>query len=116
MAKLPNVEQAFIDERKITAYLLNRAHPFGSAKTAFFERFGFAAGNWETLRDALLAHANDHEIARSYAARHGQVFEIVGPLTTPDGRHPAVRVVWMIREGEAYPRLVTAVPSRGEEQ
>jgi len=37
MAKLPNAEQAFIDARKITAYLLNRAHPFGGAKAVFFD-------------------------------------------------------------------------------
>ena len=116
MAKLPNVEQAFIDARKITAYLLDRVHPFGGPKAAFFERFGFAADNWELLRNALLAHAKDHDIARSYAGHYGQVFEIAGPVATPDGRKPVVRVVWMIRQGEAYPRLVTAVPSRGDEQ
>lgn len=107
MAKLPNAEQAIIDARKITAYLLNRAHPFGGAKAAFLEHFGFTAENWE----ALLAHAGDHEIAHQYEARHGQTFEIVGPLATPDGRNPTVRVVWMIRSGETYPRLVTSVPS-----
>jgi len=37
MAKLPNAEQAFIDARKITGSLLNRAHPFGGAKAAFFD-------------------------------------------------------------------------------
>jgi len=116
MAKLPNVEQAYIDARKITAYLLNTAHPFGGAKAAFFKRFEFGAENWELLRDALLAHAKYHEIARSYAGHYGQVFEIAGPLATPDGRNPAVWVVWMIRHGEAFPRLVIAVPSRGDEQ
>jgi len=111
MAKLHNAEQAIIDEPKITAYLLNRAHPFGGAKAAFFERFGFVHENWHALRDALLSHADDHEIAHQYEARHGQIFEIIGPLATPDGRNPTVRVVWMVRKGEAYPRLVTAVPS-----
>jgi hypothetical protein len=37
MAKLPNAEQAIINEPKITAYLLNRAPRCGGAKAAFFE-------------------------------------------------------------------------------
>ena len=111
MAKLPGSESAIIDERKITAYLLNRQHPLGGPKAAFFESFGFFADDWRLLRDALAAHARDNDIARSHHARHGVVFEIVGPLPAPDGRAPMVLVAWMIRNGEELPRLVTAVPS-----
>lgn len=111
MAKLPHADSAIIDERKITAYLLDRAHPFGGAKAAFFGRFGFTTEGWQVLRDALLAHAQDHEVAESRHTRHGQVYEVEGPLAAPDGRMPGVRVVWMIRNGEELPRLVTAVPS-----
>jgi filamentous hemagglutinin len=111
MATLPNVDRAIIDERKLTGYLLNRAHRFGGGKAAFFERFGFTAGDWKTLRDALIAHARDNEVGNSDTRRHGQIYEITGPLATPDGRNPTVLVAWMIRHGETEPRLVTAVPA-----
>ncbi|MBV1695376.1 MAG: hypothetical protein KGP27_13030 [Hyphomicrobiales bacterium] len=111
MAKLPNIEQAVIDERKITAYLLDRSHRFGGPKARFFESFGFTVDRWIWLRDALLAHARVNDITSSYRGRHGQVYEVVGALPTPDGRNPTVLVVWMIRHGEDQPRLVTAMPS-----
>ncbi len=111
MAKLPSYELAIIDERKLTAYLLDRAHRFGGPKAVFFESFGYSAENWQVLRDAILAHAGDHEVDQSQPTRHGQVYEVVGPLAAQDGRSPLVRVVWMIRNGEDRPRLVTVVPS-----
>ena len=115
MAKLPNFDQAIVEERKITAYLLDRGHPLGGPKAVFFELFGFSVANWRLFRDALLAHARANDVARSYRARHGQVHEVIGPLSTPDGRNPAVLVAWMVRKGEDRPRLVTAVPSTGRQ-
>jgi hypothetical protein len=41
MPKLPNLDKATIDRRKITHYLLARNHPMGRPKAAFFEAFGF---------------------------------------------------------------------------
>lgn len=40
---LPNAKDARVDRVKIVGYLLNREHPDGSGKAAFFERFGFTA-------------------------------------------------------------------------
>lgn len=111
MAELPNIDHAMVEERKITAYLLDGRHTLGGAKAVFFERFGFSAADWMRFRDAVLAHARDNDVHHSYDARHGRVYDIVGPLTSPDGRNPLVLVVWMIRSGEDRPRLVTVVPS-----
>ncbi|MGE0700692.1 MAG: DUF6883 domain-containing protein [Hyphomicrobiaceae bacterium] len=111
MAKLPHGERASIDDRKIIAYLLNPSHRFGGAKAVFFERFGFTLDDWQGLREALLLHARENEVVSSEEQLHGEMYEVVGPLRSPDGRNPTVLVAWMIRHGEDSPRLVTAVPA-----
>ena len=41
LVKLPNAEQAIVESRKITHYLLSETHPDGKSKENFFSRFGF---------------------------------------------------------------------------
>ena len=112
--RLPNAERATVSTAKITHYLLARGHPRGGPKAAFFESFGFALDRWQELRDAILAHAQTGAVVGTQTTPYGQVYEVNGLLGAPDGRNPVVLVVWMIRSGEDFPRLVTAVPS--EEQ
>jgi hypothetical protein len=50
MAKLPNLENALVEESKITDYLLSEEKSGG--KSAFFMAFGFTTDDWETLRNA----------------------------------------------------------------
>ena len=38
--KLPNAENAYVEERKITAYLLDPEHEEGGSKARFFLAFG----------------------------------------------------------------------------
>ena len=112
--RLPNADQAFVEDRKITTYLLSRSHRYGAAKCAFFESFGFRQDDWRRLRDALLQHAADNQVVSTLDTPFGRVFEVNGRLASPDGRNPFVLVVWFFRPGENRPRLVTAVPSRGQ--
>jgi hypothetical protein len=111
---LPYAERAFIEPRKISAYLLNLKHPDGGSKAAFFIRFGFDPSQSETMRLALLAHARTHEVTRLQKDALGTSYVIEGPLQTPDGRNPNVRTVWLIETGEAAPRLLTAIPLKGK--
>jgi hypothetical protein len=113
MPKLPNFEQAIIPDAKLTVYLLNQSHPLGGPKAEFFRRFGFTIDNLSEFRDALLKHASDLDVHSRRSERHGEIYEIVGPLESPDGRNPTVLIAWMIRYGENQPRLITVVPSRG---
>ena len=62
--KLTNSEKAVLPERKITAYLLSSTHPDGRGKEKFFTAFGFSVEHWETLKDALLRHIVDNEVAK----------------------------------------------------
>jgi hypothetical protein len=108
--KLPNIEQAFVEEEKITGYLLSETHSGGREKQAFFSRFGFSVAEWEVMAEALIQHAQDHEVVREISAVHGTKYVIEGALLTPDERNPTVRTVWIIDTGETAARLVTAYP------
>ena len=112
MPRLPHLDRAIVPETKLVSYLLSARHSGGRAKARFLEDFGFGAKNWPMLRDALIAHARANDVTASYQTRFGTKYEIDGPLPTPDGRAPSVRVVWFVELEEPAPRLVTLVPRR----
>ena len=110
--KLPNREEAYVAQEKITLYLLNRDNPDSESKANFFSRFGFDIEHWNSLADALRLHATHHEVVSVMENERGVRYVLDGDLETPDGRNPYVRVVWMVDEGSDIPRLITAYPQR----
>ena len=108
--KLPNLENAVVSEEKITRYLLNSEHPDGAGKAAFFSALGFSAANWQELANALRRLAETTTVARSVESIHGKKYIIEGRLTSPCGKTPLVRTVWIVDQGGDIPRLVTAYP------
>lgn len=114
--KLPQYEQAIIPQRKLTEYLLAPTHRDGRNKAAFFASFGFTLDRWETLADALLTHAAEHDVVETEQTPFGTSYTVEGVLRAPDGRMPLVRAVWFIETGESVPHLVTAYPLKGAKQ
>jgi hypothetical protein len=100
----------FLEKR--VDYLLSSTHRDGRHKAAFFTRFGFAAGRWKDLADALVRHASDHEVARQEKSRFGTRYVVEGTMVMADGRNAFVRTVWFIDTGTDIPRFVTAYPLR----
>jgi len=111
MNKLPNFKSVQIDKVKITEYLLSPTNEEG--KAGFFTRFGFSVAKWEILAEAMRHHAESHKVAKAIQNRHGTKFLIEGMLTTPDGRNPLVRSIWLIETGKQVARLITAYPVKG---
>jgi hypothetical protein len=109
--KLPNADRAVVPQRKILEYLLNFDHVDGAAKAGFFTRFGYSRENWSALADALRRHALLQPVVSRRHGEHGELFEITGPISTPDGRNPRITSVWIVLGGEFDPRFVTAVPA-----
>ncbi len=112
MTRLPHLDRAVVPATKIVNYLLNVSHSSGRAKARFLKRFGFRAQHWLVLREAIIAHARANDITASHRTRFGTRYEIDGPLLTPEGRTPIVRVVWFVEPQENVPHLVTVVPRR----
>lgn len=110
MDRLPDAESAYVEERKVTAYLLAFGHPDGHDKAMYFAGFGFRPGGWRLLADALTEHAATGELVEREETPFGVQYAVEGPLRAPDGRRPSVRSVWEERPGDRGPRLVTAYP------
>jgi len=57
--KLPNAQNAIVDERKVREYSLSPSHPVGRFKAKFFESVGFPPEAWSEFMDALQRLAAD---------------------------------------------------------
>jgi hypothetical protein len=112
--RLPNVDEAFIPEEKITLYLLNSEHPKGRGKAKFFIQFGFSMAQWKRLAEALLSHAQSYDVVKIEETLFGIRYVVEGELETPIKRYPKVRVVWFISINRHQPYLVTAYPLEGD--
>src|SRR5690349_17460105 len=113
--KLPNLENAIVAEAKITRYLLDLASENGKAKATFFLAFGFTIETWQVMVAAFKQHANDYDVTKvEERPPFGVHYVIEGMFNSPDGRNPAVRVIWIIDDGDDVPRLVSAYPLSGE--
>lgn len=110
MPIVPNAELAFIPREKLTKYLLNAGHVRGGPKARFYFAFGFSADAPEVMEAALLKHVRSYE-ATGRTAPFGIVYRVDGPLSTPSGRSPRVRSIWIVTQEEVRPRLVTAMPT-----
>jgi len=108
--KLANLDKAVLTRDKVSGYLLSWSHPSGQSKARFFNRFGFRSCKWEILAKALTEHAESNEVYKVEETCFGLRYTVEGPIETPDGRAPNVRVVWFVRYDEIAPRLVTAYP------
>src|ERR1700687_1246101 len=90
--KLPNADQAVVEQAKICEYLLNQAHRFGAGKARFFAEFGFTLDAWEVLAIALKGHGRDNEVTKMKDTAFGPRYEVEGELAAPNGRRPRVRM------------------------
>ena len=98
------------EREKLVEYLLNRTHRHGASKAQFFASFGFTLENWESLAAALRDHGQRCEVARTRVTGFGPRYEVEGGLAMPDGRHPRLRAVCQMDNGQIAPRLITADP------
>ena len=108
--KLPNYQNAIVGERKLVQYLMSVSHLYGRHKAAFFGAFGFSASDCESLAQALLKHAAEHEVTNVEDSPFGRRYIVEGAITAPDGRTPLIRAVWFIETGEQVAHFVTAYP------
>lgn len=109
--KLPNGEQAIIDERKVREYLLSPSHPVGRFKLKFFAGIGFGPASWRPFIATLAELAEKGEARIAEEGEFGRKYSVSGLLTGPRGRAVSVVSVWIFEHGSDKPRLVTVYPT-----
>jgi hypothetical protein len=114
MARLPKARPAIIESKRSLVISWQAASRRGGAKAVFFNRFGFNAVAWHSLRDALLDHARSARVVSVSEPEFGKKYILEGRLPAPDGRKPRIRAIWVVAAGETAPRLVTAYPEPAE--
>ncbi len=108
---MPNGESAVVDPVKVREYLLSTEHENGRHKARLFSRLGYHRQNWMRLFRTLEAHATLDTAQCLSSNAYGEKYEIVGPVTGPNGRVATMLSVWIISAEAHLPRLVTAYPT-----
>ena len=98
-----------ITKAKITEYLLNKEHPVGGSKAAFFTRFGFSIEQWQSMAAALDDHPKRNPVRQTKDTEYGTKHVVSCTIATPDGRDPCIDTVWITEGGVTS--LVTAYPA-----
>lgn len=111
-AKLPGVSCAFVEQQKITEYLLNLAHEQGASKARFFLARGFSLTAWTAFGVALVEQGANNQVTKITHTDYGVRYQVDCHCPTPDGTNPCIRTVWEISQTEQCPRLLTAHPLR----
>ena len=105
---LPNSHNAEIDIRKLREYCLDGSHCRGGNKARVFRAaLAIDGSHADWLRDQIL-HALPSVEAK--AARHdnyGMRYSANIAITRQD-RKAVIRTGWIVRDGEAFPRFVSA--------
>lgn len=107
---LPEAERAVVEPRKLRDYLLSQSHPVGRFKASFFARLGYTQDGWGVLSADLRQHAAAGVAQPVEATRFGQKYQVTGPMRGPAGKEAEIVTVWIILNGEDFPRFVTAFP------
>jgi hypothetical protein len=106
--KLPNGEHAIVDLAKLIDYCLDPDHPRGKHKARVFESAcGFTVANADLMRQQLLDAAERGEAVAGPSFGYGRRYVVEYKMTEPGGE-ALVRTAWIMRDGEIYPRFVSA--------
>lgn len=106
--RLPGAEFALVDPFKVRNYLLATDHHIGQHKARFFASLGYGIANWAEFAAELLKYAQQDNATMLETNAYGTKYIIATPMTGPSGRSAVILSVWIVRDAEAFPRLVTA--------
>ena len=86
-------------------------HPDGRGKAEYLGRLGYSKDAFPQLDADLREQILSRVAQPGRASPYGQKYEILGPLTGPNGNTAWVRTIWIVLMGETAPRLGTLIPA-----
>jgi hypothetical protein len=105
--RLPRTEEAIIDIHKLIDYCLNLDHPEGRHKARVFKAaLDLEVDEVDELEIALLEAVQSQQAIPTKRNPYGQKYLIDFMMSHGDKR-AWVRSVWIVRDDEGLPRLVT---------
>lgn len=105
--KLPR--DSVIDERKLREYLL--VPRIEDDKSGFLALAGYSLVNWRNLEDDLRRQL-EGDVVLIQTTQYGEMYQIKGSLTGPNGRVLNVITVWIRLSATGETRFVTLVPDK----
>lgn len=105
-----SASDAVIAPEKLRDYILSPTHPDGRAKAAYLARLGYVQSEWRRLEEDVRQQILSRDAEQAKPSAYGQKYEILGPLTGPNGTAAWIRSIWIVLKGEEIPRLVTLIP------
>jgi len=108
--KVPNADRAVIAADKLTGYVLNVSHKRGGPKARLLLSVGYRSDNPQSLESDLRIQHLSLDVTRTHQSAYGVVYEIEGPITTPNGRTVRFCSVWQVDTGSEVPRFITMYP------
>ena len=108
--KVPNADGAVISADKLTGYVLNVSHKRGGPKARLLLSLGYRSDNPHSLESDLRRQHLSLDVARTHENAYGVVYEIEGPIKTPNGRSVRFCTVRQIDTGTDVPRFITMYP------
>ncbi len=107
---IPNADKAVIEQDKIALYLLDTEHLRGGSKAKLLISLGYDAKHWQQLAEDLRFQHLQAEFLSKRETAWGSRYDIVAPLTGPNGDTVLFHSVWQIDLGKDRPRLITMYP------
>lgn len=105
--KLLNPQNAIIDHQKLASYCLNPNHADGQHKARVFKSaLNLDIDDVNELKAALLEAVKNHDAVPGNRNQYGQKYVIDFPMTRV-GRTAIIHSVWIVKNQENFPRLVT---------
>lgn len=105
--KLPNVENAFIDDRKLIDYSLSESHPVGKHKARVFKAvLNYGLENFAQLKNEILQQVTKHNAVLIQSNEYGDLYVLALILDNPP-KQAKVRTSWIVKAGEDFPRLTS---------
>lgn len=105
---IPNLNKAKFIDKKLTHYALDKNHISGGPKAVLFDDLlGYNQGNWEELKENVMAN-----LPHSYASAkgnngHGEAYESISYIQGPTGKFAYVLTGWIVNNGNNSPSLTT---------